>query len=84
MAEPTDIIAETDVCAPEVQAELAHDKLGGSDDDWLLVRDDLPGRPAITTTELDVIETFFADILDMVLSDNDSGSSASLRHKPLP
>ncbi|MEQ1716398.1 MAG: hypothetical protein ABL907_10505 [Hyphomicrobium sp.] len=84
MAEPTDIIVETDVCAPGVQAELAHDKLDGSDYDWLLVRDNLPGRPAITTNELDVIERFFGDILDLVLSDNDSGSSASLRHNGLP
>ena len=84
MADPTDIITEMAGCASELDAGLAHRLVDGCSEDRLIVRDDLPEEPAITGAELDVIETFFADILDMVLSDNSGVSLASLRHNGLP
>jgi hypothetical protein len=84
MADPTDIIAERAGCAPELDSGLAHRVVDGCSEDRLSVRDDLPERPTITTAELDVIETFFADILDMVLNDNSGVPPASLCHNHLP
>lgn len=84
MADPTDIIAERAGCASEFDAGLT-DRVGDDcSEDGLIIGDDLPERPAITKAELDVIETFFADILDMVLSDSSGVPLASLRHNRLP
>jgi hypothetical protein len=84
MADPTDIIAARAGCAPELDAGLARHVVDGCREERLIVHDDLPEGPSITTAELDVIETFFADILDLVLSDKSGGALASLRHNGLP
>lgn len=84
MAELTDIVAERADCAPKLDAVLALGVVDGCSGERLIVRDDLPERPAITAAELDVIEMFFADILDVVLSDGSGMSAASLCHKLLP
>ena len=57
--------------------------IGGGDESTILVSDNLPGVPAISDAELDAIERYMGDILDMVLggtvtppiSDRDNGLS---------
>ena len=49
----------------------------------ITVSDNMPAIPAITDTELDAIERYMGDILDMVLGGGDSASAASSRHKHL-
>jgi hypothetical protein len=50
----------------------------------LSVHIELPERRVMTEAELDVIETYFADLLDRVLGAGDGSHAASLRHKGLP
>lgn len=84
MAEPADIVAERAGRGPKLDAGLAIGVVDGCSDERLIVRNDLPKRPAITAAELVVIETFFADILDAVLNEANGVPTASLCHKPLP
>lgn len=84
MAEPTDIIDDLARCsAPAVPAPAHHGVEDGASNQ-LAVLDDLPMQPAIKAAELDVVERFFADILDAVLRDVVDVPRASLRHKSLP
>ena len=48
------------------------------------VSDDLPAVPAICQAELDAIERYMGDILDLVLGPAGGAATASSRHKNLP
>ena len=50
----------------------------------ITVIDDLPDVPAICQAELDAIERYMGDILDLVLGPAGSATTASSRHKNLP
>ena len=47
----------------------------------LAITDDLPGRCPIGAAELEAIETYLADVLDMVLSGDKDAPSALHCHK---
>ena len=84
MVEKTDSIDEDVACrSAEAGAEPACRGVDGGESEQLLVVDNLPVRAAVTGAELDVVERFFADILDAVLSE-EAGEPAFLRHKALP
>jgi hypothetical protein len=84
MMEPTDIIEKALAC-PSAAAGIARapSELDDGAGDRLSIIDDLGLRPAISAAELDVVERFFADILDMVLS-GDGGEAPSSSHDGLP
>jgi hypothetical protein len=67
MAQPTDIADQPAAWCPEQSIGVTEvGDLSGLT--GLAIVDDLPARPQISGAELLVIETFFQDILDAVLS----------------